>query len=240
MRAPTGEELLRIWERCRAHHPIDRALLFCAFRLPQLPALPLADQPLGTINRHLLQLHLAWFGPQIAVGVGCPACGEQLELSLEAQLLLDDLGVPSEQPNQLSDGFTVRALTSRDLAAVSHCPDAASAARALLERCLSTADDQPMPRLSSLPVERIEALEDVLESLDPAADIGLDMACEACGHGWVAGLDIGDLLWDKVRFRARSLLAEVDTLARAYGWSESDILALTPQRRASYLELVRS
>jgi hypothetical protein len=37
---------------------------------------------------------------------------------------------------------------------------------------------------------------------------------------------------------ARSLLAEVHSLARAYGWTESEILALSPQRRSTYLEMV--
>jgi hypothetical protein len=32
---------------------------------------------------------------------------------------------------------------------------------------------------------------------------------------------------------------EVDALARAYGWREADILALSPARRAAYLELAR-
>ena len=38
--------------------------------------------------------------------------------------------------------------------------------------------------------------------------------------------------------RARALLAAVHTLARAYGWSEPDVLALSEQRRAAYLEMV--
>src|SRR5206468_730296 len=41
------------------------------------------------------------------------------------------------------------------------------------------------------------------------------------------------------RFAGR-LLREVDALARAYGWREPDILALTPWRRDAYLQLVNA
>jgi hypothetical protein len=38
--------------------------------------------------------------------------------------------------------------------------------------------------------------------------------------------------------RARRLLHEVDVLARTYGWTEDEVLALSEQRRASYLRIV--
>ena len=38
--------------------------------------------------------------------------------------------------------------------------------------------------------------------------------------------------------RAGALLHEVHRLASAYGWSEAQILALSPARRAQYLALV--
>ena len=37
---------------------------------------------------------------------------------------------------------------------------------------------------------------------------------------------------------AGRMLLDIHALARAYGWSESDILALPPRRRQAYLELV--
>jgi hypothetical protein len=35
------------------------------------------------------------------------------------------------------------------------------------------------------------------------------------------------------------VLGDVHELARAYGWSEPEVLALSPWRRAAYLALVR-
>jgi hypothetical protein len=61
--------------------------------------------------------------------------------------------------------------------------------------------------------------------------------CEACGHEGSAQLDAGELLWDEIDARAHALLGEVHQLARAYGWTESEILGLSAARRAAYLSM---
>jgi hypothetical protein len=81
-------------------------------------------------------------------------------------------------------------------------------------------------------------VEDALEAADPDADFTFDVRCEVCGLSGTPQLDAGQLLWDEVDACARTLLAEVHLLAGAYGWSESEILALSPERRASYVSMV--
>ena len=44
--------------------------------------------------------------------------------------------------------------------------------------------------------------------------------------------------WAELDAWARRLLLDVHTLARAYGWSERDILQLTETRRQFYLNLI--
>ena len=53
-------------------------------------------------------------------------------------------------------------------------------------------------------------------------------------------LDPTEFLWEETRHAARRLLADVHELAWAYGWRESDIIGMSPARRAAYLGLVRS
>ncbi|MGW0209347.1 hypothetical protein ACWDZ8_27315, partial [Streptomyces sp. NPDC003233] len=72
---------------------------------------------------------------------------------------------------------------------------------------------------------------------DPAADIRLNLACPACGHAASAELDIASYLWAELDAWARGTLQDVHLLAGHYGWSESEILALSPLRRRYYLEL---
>ena len=83
----------------------------------------------------------------------------------------------------------------------------------------------------------LDEVERQLEALDPAADLELAMACGACGHAWQTSLDVGAFVWEEIAGRAAAVLGDVHRLALAYGWSERAILALSPQRRAAYLEL---
>ena len=57
-------------------------------------------------------------------------------------------------------------------------------------------------------------------------------------HGWQAALDVAADFWLELHAWARGMLREIHTLARAYGWREADILALSPARRRHYLQLV--
>ena len=57
---------------------------------------------------------------------------------------------------------------------------------------------------------------------------------------WSAPLDVPAFVWAEVDAWTRRLLVEVHSLAAAYGWNEHEILALSPVRRLSYLELASS
>ena len=72
---------------------------------------------------------------------------------------------------------------------------------------------------------------------DPLAEVLVDIACPACGEAFVADLDVAQFVWAEVRARALALLRDVDALARAYGWTEEQVLALGDTRRDAYLEL---
>ena len=73
---------------------------------------------------------------------------------------------------------------------------------------------------------------------DPQADIRLALTCSECSLEWEATFDIVTFLWTEVDGWARRTLFEVHLLASAYGWRESDILALSAPRRRFYLEAV--
>jgi hypothetical protein len=130
--------------------------------------------------------------------------------------------------------MTLRAPSLRDMAAVATERDVEVATRRLIARCGSVADDT----VEGLSDDALRVIEDAIELSDPNADLAFDVHCPACGQTVDAQLDAGDLLWDEIDMRARALLGEVHVLARAYGWTESEILALGPERRAAYLSIV--
>jgi hypothetical protein len=195
--------------------------------------------PLGSRNDRLLALRERLFGPQIEAYAECPRCGEELELALDANAFPRGAG-PATELKLEAGGHAIRfrLLDSSDLRAAAECPEVSAARAVLVERCVLEAwrGDEAIAA-SELPPEIVERLAERLEKGDPLADTLLDLVCPACRGGWQIAFDIGSFLYAEVDAQARRLLREVHTLARGYGWRETDILALSPRRRRDYLEL---
>ena len=238
MQAPGEAEILALWEQGLARHPLDRALLLYACARPDFPPSRIPDLPLGTINRALLRLRETCFGPHIIACIDCEHCAVRMEIALDTAQLLAATNMPGEFDNTPANfeisGLCFRVPCSRDLAAVSGESDINMAAAKLLQQCC-LAHPQKMDASFA---DMLGEAEAAIESLDSAAGIDLSLSCGNCGHRWLTDFNIGSLLWDEFDVRARSLLADVHSLARAYGWTEAEILALSPQRRSAYLDLV--
>jgi hypothetical protein len=93
-------------------------------------------------------------------------------------------------------------------------------------------------RVSELPAHVVDAVVTRMGDADPQADVHVPIACAACRHEWSAAFEILSFFWTEIEAWAARLRREVHVLASAYGWSEADILALSPARRQGYLELV--
>ncbi|MET9613602.1 hypothetical protein [Kitasatospora indigofera] len=232
----TETQLLAMWETGTGQAPPVRALLLAA--AAAAPGEAVADLTLAGLNELLLDLREESFGPVLPCAAECPGCDEPLEVSVTT----DELRAPGRRSmpgpgpypsaTLLAEGYevTYRALTGRDLLAVD--PASPDARRTLLRRCVVGAE----PAAEVLPDVLLEALAQRLADLDPGADTVLPLTCPHCGHTWTAALDVAGHLWAEVEGYARRLLHEVHALARGYGWSESDVLTVSPARRRFYLE----
>jgi hypothetical protein len=111
----------------------------------------------------------------------------------------------------------------------------------LLARCVLDARDASGEKVSAelLPSHVAAAIAREMAVADPGADVELDLTCPACEHRWQAVFDIAGFLWKEIQAWAQRALRDVHCLARAYGWREADVLALTPTRRQIYMELSR-
>jgi hypothetical protein len=111
----------------------------------------------------------------------------------------------------------------------------------LLRRCVveASCDGSPL-RPDELPERIVTAVETALEEADPAGRTMLALHCPECGAHWRDELDPVRFAWDAVEGSARSLANDVHMLARAYGWSEQEILRLSPFRRHLYLSAVQT
>lgn len=94
------------------------------------------------------------------------------------------------------------------------------------------------PGADGLPADVVAALAAELARRDPQAELLVALSCPTCDGGWEAELDVPAFVSMELHGWARRLLHEVHLLASAYGWSEPEILRLSPARRRTYLELV--
>ena len=223
--------LLAAWERGLGLPQPERALALLGAACPASTIDELAALPIGRRDDLLLGLHEHLFGATIDVVTACPECATLLQ----SNLCIADLRVGAEPRHEIAArGMTFRLPTSADLTGLPD--DAAAAGRLLLSRCLVGE-----PALAAdLPDEAIDTIAAAMAAADPQADLELDLNCPGCGHRWQAAFDIAHTLWHEVHAWAQRTLRDVHRLARAYGWRESDVLALSATRRQIYLELSAS
>ncbi len=229
MQGLAPRRLLELWETGRALHLLDQGVLAASAAHPEHAA-DVADWPLGRLNGALAALHADLFGPALDGWTRCLQCAEQLEFHIDVRSLAE--GATATSAEVVVGARRYRLPTSRDLAAiVARRLDPEAGARALLDRC---GEDHAM-----LDEHAVEAVGERLAEADPLAEILLRFDCPNCGMAFDEPLELAAFLWAELEAHARSLLVEVHRLARAYGWSEAEILALSPARRATYLELVQ-
>lgn len=233
MRALSEIDCLALWESGLPRHGLDRALLMLQAVLPEASYDGLADWPLGRRNHALAELHIRCFGSALSGWLPCPRCAEALEFVLDAGALVA-LAPPSDHPVIVADR-AYRVLSTRDLAAVADAIDPSAASLRLLQRCVLESREP-----GSWSESEIVEIGERLAAADPLAETRVTFRCVACDHQWAETFDIATFLWAEIASRARRLTADVHALARAYGWTETEILALGESRRARYLELVQA
>lgn len=233
-------DVLATWESGVAQGPAGRALLLHGAARPELGGdrERLLELPVGEREADLFALRRALFGERMQVRLECGACGADMEFELDAgefARTLADRGDPLVRIAE--DGWEVefRVPGVADLTAAA---GAADPRRALLARCVTDAvRDGRSVSADALPAFVQRRIAEAAQAADPGGDVTLTIACPECGEGTRAELDIASYLWTELDAWARDILLDVHLLATAYGWSEPEILALSPLRRRYYLEL---
>jgi hypothetical protein len=244
MHALSAPKLLQAWEQGLGQPPLQRALTLLAAACSETPLDVLEHLSLGQRDVRLLTLREWTFGPQLLSLATCHGCQERLELTLS---LADLRAVPAAEPGEtlsLNVGgyaLSFRLPNSQDLMMISHQLDVATAQQILLERCLLAAQhDGQQQSAKQLPPQIVDAIVEHMARADPQANIQLSLICPQCGHQWQAAFDIASFFWSEINAWAHRILREVHILASRYGWSERDILALSPWRRQFYLDMVNA
>ncbi|MGW1748639.1 T4 family baseplate hub assembly chaperone [Streptomyces sp. NPDC002092] len=231
-------ELLAAWEAGLGQAPVGRALLLHRTARPDVDTGRLPQLPVGEREADLFALRRALFGERMQVRLECAACGADMEFDLDAGELAQSLGSAGDSVVRVrQDGWDIefRLPGVADLQAAARSADPRAA---LFARCLvSATHDGTAAAAGELPVPVQRRIAEAVEAADPGADLVIDVACPECGEATRAELDIASYLWTELDAWARDVLLDVHLLATAYGWSEPEILALSPTRRRYYLEL---
>ncbi len=212
-----------------------------------LQAWPQSDGPASTLgerNASLIDLHSHLFGREIELLSHCPSCNAVAQFSADCNVLSAQLRPVRQEapPYRLqTQGHEIeyRLPSSADLSHASTAKGDEDFTQCLLERCvLSCMHEGQSVATSQLPEPVLEALSQQMQALDPGASVSFTLDCPQCAARWHAPLDVGEMLWHKVRTAAERVLLDIDALARAYGWTEREVLRLSPTRRAAYLQMV--
>jgi hypothetical protein len=232
--------LLDLWEQAEGLPPVERALSLAASNGADPDAL--RSEPVGRTNAHVLALREDILGPSLAATASCPSCKEVVEFVVDTTVLRRQQPGPAGA-SAVSGEVTVdwRSPTPEDLIAVASEP---TPEHTLRRRCLTVSrtealegPDQP-DDVDSLSDELVEQIELAMADADPLAEVLAALTCPECRAEFESDLDLGGFVWAEVDARAKRLMHEVDVLARAYGWTEAEVLALSERRRASYLRIV--
>ncbi len=232
-----ASELLQVWERGQSLRAPERALLLLD---ATAPATSPGDLPVGQRDGQLLALRERLFGRGMVSIMACPGCGEKLELSLDTR----QFTVSGDSPKELlleRGGFRIRFRVpiGADLVACAAESGVAAAERQLLRRCLlETSLHEHSIDADDLPEDLVEGLTQAMAEVDPGADLQVSATCPACECRWESTFDIVTFLWTELQDWAIRVLRDVHALASVYGWTEREVLELSPWRRRLYLQLV--
>jgi hypothetical protein len=227
-------DLLDLWERGARLHPLDRALLALRAVLADTAAATIADWPLGRRNHALLELYLASFGPRLQGWSACAHCAEKMEIEIDARTLVAQHRMTGNDLIQANDR-AFRLPTTRDLAEVARELSPEAATHALAQRCVTNGES-----IENWDEHDIAVLGEAMAVADPLAEIRLSLSCPMCGEESNETIDLVSFIWSEIEARARRAFWEVHAIASAYGWSEHEILSLSPARRAHYMEMVNA
>jgi hypothetical protein len=239
----SAPQLLNVWERWLAAPPYVQALAILSAASPDTTLEDLARWCVGRRDAALLRLREWAFGPDMSILARCPRCDLRLEMTLPVASLR--IPIPTSENPEFTlmwDEYVLRCRTpnSEDLAACRET-DSSQWRRIILGRCtLESRCQFDSIAVDLLPASAIEAAIARMSEVDPQAQTTIALTCPECAHRWDEVFDITTFFWAEIDAWARRLLREIHVLASTYGWTESEILPLSPARRQIYLAMAQA
>lgn len=254
MRNINAIDLLNVWEQGVSQLPLQRALILLVIANPETKPDELAKLSIGQRDVQLLQLREHLFGVHLVNSAICPACSERIEWENKTTDIRIVTTPKSIENSVKANNFTLHLKpyhihfhlpNSLDIAAtlngLGDTNDKDSIQTSLLRHCIVKAKNgNKTCEIDQLPKQVIKAVSKRIEALDSQAEVLINLNCPACSHQWKVLFDISSFLWSELNDWAERTLRMIHTLARGYGWTEQEILKLSPIRRQLYLGMLQS
>ncbi len=206
----------------------------------------LSHLSIGERDARLLQLREWMFGSTLRNKVSCPKCAEQVEWEtdtgdLHLQTFTSEFSVREFLLEKEGYAIHFRLPDSADIARINRNESTEDIIKKLISGCILKIDREGKEcPPADIPESVWEALDQKMGEEDPQADLRIKLTCPACSHGWETCFDISSYLWTEITNWAQHILQEVYFLARAFRWSEKDILTMSAQRRHLYLKMLNA
>jgi hypothetical protein len=222
-------DLSDVGERCS---PFKRALLLVEAGCTESDRITgdPREWTIGAVNKALLELRAFTFGRRLELLANCPECGAICESEL------DCLDMAEASNSRIGKPLTIGKMIYR----LPTCADVIAAGRSDQNPALALARRLKTGGSAELDDAKLRALADAVSHADPLSLIEVALTCPECDARWSEPLHIADVVWTELQSRADRLIFDIARLAQAFAWRESDILAMSAQRRQRYLELLPS
>jgi hypothetical protein len=235
VRGLTGEDEAAFAEEAARGGPVLGLIATLAARAGLRDGGPITDPgalTIGEAQAAALRLRAASIEGPVRAGFCCTACGERLELPLDARaLIVAEAGVPAA----LEIGGLLLAFRPATVADVLAAADTPTPGVALLSRCVTARDAAGAPvDVATLPASVADAAAAHLLALDAQAETMLACACPGCGAALEAVFDAAQFLAAELATGTHTLFVDVLAIAARTGWTEQAILAMPRQRRRGY------
>ncbi|MEM9267933.1 MAG: hypothetical protein AAGA78_03220, partial [Pseudomonadota bacterium] len=215
----SGDQLLSLYANGKETDARTRRALLTQSSLRPVSALDRKAQTLGDVDRALCQQLelLTERGESLDLMCTCPSCGETLEFQLPL-VTLQSMAKPPAQRRSVSIVFE-------------------RASHEIRLPCLGDITAGGLDLLSLSPDAPWEsdafrsAAEAALAEADPMLHPTLALTCSLCGAQITIDLDMAALLWQQVENVAHPLVQDVIALSQGLGWTEQEIVAMSPARR---------
>jgi T4 bacteriophage base plate protein len=192
----------------------------------------------------LLRIYQTTFGDKLDLFLHCPnlECGAVTE----APLNLNDFTVEANPVAKRTFTMKLASRTGKEISfrfptgadqealAAARDLDDGELSKRLLERCI--VDTSKF--VEKLTPNQREEIEKRMKRLAPGIEVELEATCPKCSRSFASQLDVPLLVLNEMRLSEAALDGDVHALAFYYHWPESEIISLTPRRRARYVELL--